>query len=438
MRIALAGDSIIQRRLNSLEDQTIFSLFELIRKADVSFTNLEVLPNDFKGDPALESGGSHFAAPSWVLDELQDAGFNLFATATNHSLDYSISGLRAAIQSMEARNLLYAGVGTCLEAARRPTYCTRPQGTVAMLSCTSSFATGQEAGAQIQGMQGRPGCSPLHVETLNMVSHSQMEELRSIACSLGLETLRKRMIQLGFAFPPKDPSILPFGNLNFQVGDATRITTKPNAQDMADIKRWVQEARLVSDYVVVSIHSHEVGYNAQGQLDSEIPADFLKEFAYTMIDAGADIIAGHGPHLLRGMEIYKNKPIFYSLGNFIGQNGLVPRLPYDSYLRFRASQEKTPAQVYQQRTENDTKGFPAEARFWETVLPICEFDEDGLKSVEIYPVSLGQNKKNHLRGLPFLAEGKQAHAIAERFASLSNPMGTVLVPDENGILSYRR
>ncbi len=62
MKIALTGDSILQRRLNSRDDETLRPLFDLLRGADVSFTNLEVLPNDFQGDAVLESGGSHFGA----------------------------------------------------------------------------------------------------------------------------------------------------------------------------------------------------------------------------------------------------------------------------------------------------------------------------------------------------------------------------------------
>ncbi|KAB8123138.1 CapA family protein [Komagataeibacter medellinensis] len=438
MRIALTGDSILLRRLNSLEDETLLPLFDLIRGADVAFTNLEVLPNDFRGDPALESGGSHFGAPSWVIDELCDAGFDLFATATNHSLDYSISGLRAAMEAMQARELLYAGVGDCLEAARRPTYCTRPQGTVAMTSCTSSFATGQEAASQTDGMQGRPGPSALHFDTMHTITPGHFTTLRDIAVSLGLETLRERTIQLGFAFPPTDPSVLPIGGLNFRAGEQARITTRPNARDLADMARWVEEARMTSDRVIVSIHAHEVGYNPAGQLDPEIPAEFLRTFAHAMIDAGADIVAGHGPHLLRGLEIYRDRPIFYSLGNFIGQNELVPRLPHDSYLRFRADPDLTPAKVYQQRTQNDTKGFPAETRFWETVMPICEFDENGLKSIRIYPVSLGLGMARHRRGVPFLATGAHAHSIEDRFTQLSGAMGTTLARDAEGILSYVR
>ena len=93
-----------------------------------------MLANDYRGDPALESGGSHFGAPAWVLDELTEAGIDLFATATNHCLDYSISGLVHSIEAMEARGLSFAGVGRHLEDARRPCYHTHPHGTVAMIS----------------------------------------------------------------------------------------------------------------------------------------------------------------------------------------------------------------------------------------------------------------------------------------------------------------
>ena len=95
LKLLLTGDSILQRRLQSRSDPELKPLFDKVRAADVAFTNLEVLANDYRGDPALECGGSHFGAPAWVLDELVEAGFGLFATATNHALDYSISGLRA-------------------------------------------------------------------------------------------------------------------------------------------------------------------------------------------------------------------------------------------------------------------------------------------------------------------------------------------------------
>src|SRR6187455_3331156 len=117
MKLLLTGDSILQRRLQSRDDPALKPLFDQVRAADVAFTNLEVLANDFRGDPALESGGSHFGAPAWVLDELVEGGFDLFATATNHCLDYSISGLLHSMAAMDARGLAYAGIGRNLEDA---------------------------------------------------------------------------------------------------------------------------------------------------------------------------------------------------------------------------------------------------------------------------------------------------------------------------------
>ena len=81
LRLLLSGDSILQRWLRSRDDAALSPLFDRVRAADVSFTKLEVLANDYRGDPALESGGSHFGAPAWVLDELAQAGFSLFAAA---------------------------------------------------------------------------------------------------------------------------------------------------------------------------------------------------------------------------------------------------------------------------------------------------------------------------------------------------------------------
>src|SRR5690348_17027675 len=95
LRLALTGDSIITRRTAVHEDAPTRALYDVIRGADVAFTNLEVIPNDFRGYPAVESGGSHLAAHAWVVDELVAMGFDLFACAHNHALDYSIEGLLA-------------------------------------------------------------------------------------------------------------------------------------------------------------------------------------------------------------------------------------------------------------------------------------------------------------------------------------------------------
>jgi gamma-polyglutamate biosynthesis protein CapA len=64
-----------------------------------------------------------------------------------------------------------------------------------------------------------------------------------------------------------------------------------------------------SDITIVQIH--------WGDEFSSSPNDFQMELGRSLVDSGADVVLGHHPHVLQGMEVYKNSPIFWSLGNFI-------------------------------------------------------------------------------------------------------------------------
>ena len=420
--LALTGDSILQRRLQSTTDPVVKPLFDLIRGCDAAFTNLEVLPNDYVGDPAFDSGGSHFGAPSWVLDDLVEAGFGMFSNATNHTLDYSIKGLEYALDQLDKRGLCHAGAGRHLEEARRAAYLTTPKSTFGLVACGSTYTKGQEAARQTHAMQGRPGLNPLWPDSTYEVTADQMAVVQNMAAGLGLEKFRQLRIGTGFAFEAPE-GIFPFNGMNFRIGEETRHVRRPNAKDLAAIIRWVEETKLASDIAVVSIHAHEHA------TEKDEPADFIVEFAHAVIDAGADLVVGHGPHLLRGMEIYKGKPVFYSLGNFIGQNEMVRMLPGESYDRFRVDDGLTPTKLYKERTQDDQKGFPSDRRYWETIVPVCHFEDDCLIAIDIHPVSLGLGEKRHLRGRPRLALGQDAGEILGRFARLSEVFDTALTID---------
>lgn len=428
MRLALTGDSMITRSTAASRSESVAGLIKLIRDADVAFTNLEVLPNDFRGYPAVESGGTHLAAHHRVVDDLTDMGFNLFSCANNHALDYSIEGLLATIEVLEQKEVSYAGIGRTLAQARMPVYVDRAGGGVAMVSCSSTFAKGQSAGEQRPEVQGRPGLNPLRFETIYEVTREQLETLQEIFSALGLEQQWREWIQLGFAFPPEDPQIFPFldtnlrsaGLLNarFRAADHPAVKTTLNVQDVEEIARWTREARARADVVLVSLHAHEQDATI------EDPAEFIRAFAHRVVDEGADIVIGHGPHLLRGMEIYRRSVIFYSLGNFIAQNELVNKLPADSYEYFRVDSSKTPSELFQIRHQNDQKGFPADKRFWQTIMPVCDFENGRLRRIEIVPVTLDHGQPVHRRGRPRLAEGAEAEEILTRFARLSETFGT--------------
>ncbi len=95
----------------------------------------------------------------------------------------------------------------------------------------------------------------------------------------------------------------------------------PNVNDLAGARQLVLEAKKKANLVIVSFHGGAEGTDRQrvpnaseiflGENRGNLPA-----FAHTVIDAGADVVLGHGPHVMRGMEIYKDRLIAYSLGNF--------------------------------------------------------------------------------------------------------------------------
>ena len=96
------------------------------------------------------------------------------------------------------------------------------------------------------------------------------------------------------------------------VSDPERNETEPLVIDLKRTVAEIREARRQADIVVVSVHTHEM----RGR-DTMVPPEFLETFAHACVDAGASAVIGHGPHQLRGLEIYKGAPVFYSIGNFI-------------------------------------------------------------------------------------------------------------------------
>lgn len=95
----------------------------------------------------------------------------------------------------------------------------------------------------------------------------------------------------------------------------------PNVNDLEAARRYVEAAGKIADIVVVSFHGGAEGPTAQRvpnrteYFGSEARGN-LPLFARTVIDAGADLVLGHGPHVLRGMELYKDRLVVYSMGNF--------------------------------------------------------------------------------------------------------------------------
>lgn len=93
--------------------------------------------------------------------------------------------------------------------------------------------------------------------------------------------------------------------------------------DLEGARSLIARATRAADIVVVAIHAGAEGTDAQhvtGEEETYLGEDRgnAEEFAHAAIDAGADLILGSGPHVLRGMEVYRGRLVAYSLGNFSG------------------------------------------------------------------------------------------------------------------------
>jgi len=422
-RFALVGDSIIERRLSVYDEPGYLDMIKRIRNADAAFTNFEMLIHNFEYPGAPVSGGTYMGAPAWVLDELKWAGFRLFGIANNHSFDFGTEGLLSNLHHFEQAGVTYAGAGENLARARAPGYLDTKKGRVALVACASTFSILSPAGPQRADMKGRPGLNPLHFKTTYTVDAATLASLRQLAGRGEGGGRGEAGGGRGGANPQRD---LRFLGATFRVGDKPGVATEPDEKDLKEIAAEVHDARRQADWVLVSIHTHEGMPH-----DREVPAEFLVAFAHAMIDAGADVFVSHGPHVLRGIEIYKGKPIFYSLANFVFDNDLVEFQPQENYDQYNLPTNAVPADFYDARSANDTRSYPADWEYWESVEAEPLFNSKReLQAIELYPLSLGFGQSRTHRGRPRPADPEMSKKILTRVAKLSKPFGTEVVTGE--------
>jgi len=412
MTLALAGDAIITRRLSVFDEPGFLALRDLVRGATAAFVNLEILFHNFEADiiPAAASGGTYMQADPSIAKELVWMGFDMVSMANNHTGDYGAGGLRSTTRVVDGVGLMHAGTGENLAEARAPGYLETPGGRVALISAASTFPDGSRAGSQRKDVRGRPGLSPIRFDRSYQVTEEQMDALRSFREGMGRS--RGMGDRLGM-----------FGE-TFQVGDEYLTLTTPHDGDLAEIVASVEEAKRQANVVIFSSHSHESGRT------NNYPADFIVTLAHAVIDAGADIFLAHGPHVLRGIEIYKGKPIFYSLGDFVFQNETVPRQPADNFENYRLGPEAVAADFFDARQR--TGGFPSRPQIWESFVATVRFQDGELEAVELHPITLGHGLDRPQRGRPLLATGELARKIIDETREYSQPFGTEIT-FENGI-----
>jgi poly-gamma-glutamate capsule biosynthesis protein CapA/YwtB (metallophosphatase superfamily) len=194
-------------------------------------------------------------APPENLSAIAEAGFGVLSLAGNHIADCGAEGIEDTVSGLEAVGIAHAGAGMDLAAARRPAVIEAQGRRIALLSYN---CVGPEAG---WAGERRAGAAYLPVLTADG---------SPIAPAAPLETASE--------------------------------------EAFATLREDVAAARDDADLVLVALHKGLVHVPAR-------LAAYERPLAHAAIDAGADAVLGHHAHIVKGIEIYRDRPIFHGLGN---------------------------------------------------------------------------------------------------------------------------
>lgn len=421
--VIATGDAILTQRLSSNPEADFLDLVEVIRRADVAITNVEMV---FPGRGRMASTTMHgipLGADPEVLNEFEWLGIDIYGMAQNHASDYGIGGLVSSIEALEARGFTYAGVGRTLREARAPRYFNAPGCRVAFIAAGSSNSRLCLAADPSVGDVGRPGIAPIRLQKTHLIRKERFAELREMMAEAGVNVSATGTTAPGIHFPypdkgvydPPPPGGFAVEGVNFAPADHSRIQTDALERDVQALVDSVSEASRQADLVFVGLHCHE---GLQGRWNTDVAAEFLQPLAHRLVDAGAHAIFGHGPHMLRGVEIYAGRPICYSLGNFIFNVETFSAFPVEVY-----EQQGMPLNASAADLFDVVNGYGKQPLFWESVLARFTFENGKLADSEFLPITLNREAPRSRRGSPQLASVEDGARILARLDELSKPYG---------------
>lgn len=394
MKFTAAGDAIIQRRIHS-DFPGYEELSPFINQGDAKFFNLETTLNREGDCPgAAISGGTYIRTEPEVLYDLMDFGFNMTTACNNHLLDFSYEGLYDTIDALDESGLVHAGIGYNLSMAAAPKYLETSSGRVALIAVNTSFNPAMMAGEASDRVQGRAGINGLRVKKYINATKEDIAFIRDLAERTNINAEKDITRREGY-YPMLRDDEATLGELEFKLADKTEYVMEINKADLERVKKSIEEAEFQADYVIVSVHSHQISGTKK-----EEPAKMLIDFAHFCIDSGANAVVGHGPHLLRPIEVYKDSPIFYSLGDFILELYSVEFAPADFYQKHGVDKSATVKELLATRSKNFTVGLMTDKRMFLSVIPYWETDGKKLKKLTLLPI-MGKMEGNKSEiGLP--------------------------------------
>ena len=427
MKFTAAGDMIIQKRI--YEGYDFSELSDFIKQGDARFFNLETTLNH-TGDTcgSAFSGGTYIRTDPEVLDDIKPYGFNMTSFNNNHALDFSYGGFFSTLEAVNASGLVHSGAGRNLAEAAAPAYLNTKNGRVALISVNSNFDPSAMAGEQSPLFPGRAGVNGLRIKSHVELPQEELEHIKRIAKATNINAAKEITRKEGY-YPELCDDECELGELKFKLGDKPRYVMEIDKRDIARVEKAIFEASLQADYIMISVHSHQISGDAK-----EEPSQFLKDFAHRCIDAGAHAVVGHGPHLLRPIEVYKDCPIFYSLGDFVLQLYNVETAPEDFFQKHGLTSASTVHELLAKRSKNFTVGLMTDKRMFRSVIPLWETEGTKLKSLTLMPIEMCMDGNKAETGLPKKSCNPE---IFEYLRDMCKPYGTVLTLRKDGLIDCK-
>jgi poly-gamma-glutamate capsule biosynthesis protein CapA/YwtB (metallophosphatase superfamily) len=352
--LAFAGDLFLTQSLPDRLEPATEQVFDVMRQADGAFANLE---NGLSTVGSAELGGYRWGAalrghPS-LVKELSRAGIDIVSTANNHVGNYGRDALLETLATLDAAGVRHAGAGRTIQDAFRPTHLDVNGLKVAffsLYSCHYNRVSQEVATASLPGV----ACARAYDVLLEIPGY--LEE-HNVA-----------------------PNIFPL-----RVNPAVSVMA-PLREDVLRLTDAIRKGRGDADLAILYVHFHWARHTK-----ADLPYH-QRVIAHAAIDAGIDVFVGHGPHVLRGVEIYREKPVLFSIGNFIGQAS------------GRPAPESSPGH--------------------QSVVARVAVSNKQVVRLELLPIAIGRD------GQPRFADDEVGRGVLHRLAALSAEFGTELMQSE--------
>jgi len=427
--LASVGDLMIRRPASRLADPEVQAVFDLLRNADLAVANMEgELANLREFDGPLNG----FVGTHEVAADIRLMGIDMVNRAQNHLLDSEFEGMFSTNALLDEAGIVHAGSGRNLQQAAAPAFLELAKGRAALVGAHAPIFPEHyrlAATARNGNLGGRPGLNMLNYRETILVSAQQYDALLQVR--QGFLEFREN-----YDNPRPVASASPDTGISIPASSSGRndpsyrvirgdeipgtVVYTLDDNDVGRTLRSIRNARQLGDFVITAAHIHQSQSVVEFQHLSTRPPEFYVDLAHQAIDAGADVFVGTGVQTLRGIEIYKGKPIFYGLGEF-----------------FREAQWELPIVVGaedsdpQRRMQQFSRNFGGSTQSLESLVATSHYQNGVLREVRLHPVELGINGPDSRLGIPRMATGQHAQHILERMARLSAQWGTEIEIDGN-------